>query len=332
MGSKYSFSLNSIKPERNYKIGKLTYVTSDEVPGFANIAFASLVLNNGGALEPIWHPNAHKIGYCTQGSALVSIRSPENVDIFTVNAGEMFFIPKGYIHHIANFASQECLIKFAFSNSKPQEMCLSKAIFSLSESVFDTTFNTSSSFLDGLKKSQKEELIKVLPPSLEMPKPNSVRYKFNIGESKKIIQNKGGYLQVGTKVNLPTLEGLGILGFGLNPKGIVEPHWHTNAGELVYIAKGEARMTILSPEGKVEVLKLKKGEGAFAPTSYFHSIENTGNEDVEVIAFFSDAQPDYMGIGEVMGAYSNELLATTFNVSPDYFKTFNKTQEPLVII
>lgn len=82
---------------------------------------------------------------------------------------------------------------------------------------------------------------------------------------------------------MPILEGLGILGFGLNPKGVVEPHWHTNAGELVYIVKGQTRITVLAPDGKVEVMEVNGGQGAFAPASHFHNIENIGKEKVEVI-------------------------------------------------
>ena len=112
---------------------------------------------------------------------------------------------------------------------------------------------------------------------------------------------KGGYLQLATKINLPILDGLGILGFGLNPNGVVEPHWHTNAGELVYIVKGTTRITVLAPDGKVDVMEVKGGEGAFAPASYFHNIQNIGKDQVEVVAFFSNADPDYIGIGEVIG-------------------------------
>jgi oxalate decarboxylase len=160
----------------------------------------------------------------------------------------------------------------------------------------------------------------------------SSRFKFNIGESIKPVLTKGGYLQLATKTNLPVLDGLGILGFGLNPKGVVEPHWHTNAGELVYIVKGRTRITVLSPDGTVDVLEVNGGQGAFAPASYFHNIENVGNDDVEVIAFFSHAEPDYIGIGEVVGSYSNDVLGAVFNVSPSYFDSFKKTAEPLVIV
>jgi oxalate decarboxylase len=211
-------------------------------------------------------------------------------------------------------------------------MYLSKAVYSISDSVFSSTFNTETGFIDGLKKSKNEELIKRLPPLTKIPTPIKSSYKFDIEDSAKVVLTKWGYLQLGTKVNLPTLQGLGILGFGLNPKGIVEPHWHTNAGELVYIVKGKTRITILSPDGNVEVLEVKGGEGAFAPASHFHNIENIGPDDVEVVAFFSHDDPDYIGIGEVIGSYSNELLTSVFNTPPNYWDTFEKPKKPLIIV
>lgn len=330
MASQFYFSLGALKPQ-NYSGGSLTPVTSKETPGLVNISMAMLKLNKRGSLEPIWHPNANKIGYCLQGNGLVSIRSPSGVEDFTIEEGDVFFIPQGFVHHIENIGEKENVIAFAFNHADPQTMCLSQAVHSLSESVFNATFNTTG-FLNELNKSHTQELIKVLPPLKKTPNFISCRYKFNIEESSKPILTKGGYLQLATKANLPVLEGLGILGFGLNQKGIVEPHWHTNAGELVYIVKGQTRITVLSPDGKVDVLDVKGGEGAFAPASYFHNIENVGKEDVEVIAFFSHAEPDYIGIGEVLGAYSNEVLASVFNVSPSYFDTLKKPSGPLVIV
>lgn len=332
MASKLFFSLDSIKPQHNYSAGCLTSVTSDEVPGFVNISFANLKLNPHGSLEPIWHPNANKIGYCIQGSGLVTIRTPRAAEEFSVKEGEVFFIPQGYVHHVENIEDKELIINFAFNHAKPQTMCLSKAMYSLSEHVFTSTFNTEASFLSGLKKTKNDDLIKTLANGTRPNPSNNSRFKFDIEDSAKPILTKGGYLQLATKQNLPILDGLGILGFGLNAYGVVEPHWHTNAGELVYIVKGKTRITVLSPDGHVEVLEVNGGQGAFAPASHFHNIENTGTEEVEVIAYFSHADPDYIGIGEVFGSYSNEVLASVFNVQPSYFNNFVKGGEPLVIV
>lgn len=331
MKSKLFFSLASLKPEKASG-GSITHVTCDDVPGLVNISFASLKLDKGGAIEPIWHPNANKIGYCLQGNALVTMRSPSSTDMFTIEEGDVFFIPQGYIHNVVNTCVSETLVSFAFNHAKPQTMHLSKALYSLSDSVFSATFNTPPSFFKGLVKEKNQGLIKTLSASIKSPDFISSRYKFNIADSSKPILTKGGYLQLAIKSNLPVLEGLGILGFGLNPKGVVEPHWHTNAGELVYIVKGSTRITVLSPDGNVETLEVNGGQGAFAPASHFHNIENVGNDDVEVIAFFSHADPDYIGIGEVIGAYSNEVLASIFNVAPSYFDSLKKPQGPLVIV
>lgn len=332
MASNLFFSLGSIKPQINNQSGSLTTITSKDTPGLIDIAFANLKLKKRGSLSPIWHPNANKIAYCVKGNNLVSIRSPQKVETFTVKKGEMFFIPKGFIHHIENIGESESEINFAFDNALPETMTLAKAIYSISDSVFDSTFGTKIDFPTGLKKSKNEELIQTLPPLSRVPNAMQSQYKFAIEDSDKPVLTKGGYLQIGTKTNLPVLEGLGILGFGLNPKGCVEPHWHTNAGELVYIVKGQTKITVLSPDGKVEVLQVNGGEGAFAPASHFHNIENVGAEDVEVIAFFSNADPNYIGIGEVMGSYSNELLTSVFKTPPNYWETFKKPSDPLVIV
>lgn len=80
------------------------------------------------------------------------------------------------------------------------------------------------------------------------------------------------------------------------------------------------------------MLEVKGGEGAFAPASYFHNIENIGPDEVEVVAFFSHENPDYMGVAEVVGSLSNELLTSVFNTSPNYWDTLKKTEKPLVIV
>ena len=332
MSSKLFFDLESIKAKKSFAGGNIINVTSDEMSGLVKISFSLLKLNKGGFQAPLWHPNAHKIGYCLQGSAIVTIRSPGGADVVTVNKGDVFFIPRGYPYSIANNDEQENVIAFALDNAKPEEMYLTKAVYSLSDSVFTATFNTPPDFFAGLNKNQKQELIKTLSSSLTPPKVSSNNLKFNIEGSTKIIQTKGGYVQSALKHNLPILEGLGILAFGLNPKGVVEPHWHTNAGELIYIIKGRSRITVLSPDGNMEVLEVNGGQGAFAPASHFHNIENVGDNDVEVVAFFSDAEPDFIGVAEVVGSLPNEMLSALFNVPPNYFDKFKKPTGPLVIV
>lgn len=332
MASKFFFSLSSIKPQYKYDSGNITTVTTEQAPGLVDISFSALNLQKNGSIEPMWHPNANKVGYCVDGNALVSIRTPVSVELFTITKGEVFFIPKGYIHHIVNTGDSETSIIFALNNTKPEQMILTNAMLSLSDDVFKETFNIPPELLNGLKKARKQDLIHFLPSKKTVPNFISSRYKFNLIDSADLILTKGGFVQAATKTNLPVLDGLGILGFGLNPKSAVEPHWHTNAGELVFILKGKTEITVLAPDGKVSVMEVNAGEGAFAAASHFHNIQNSGDEIVQVMAFFTNADPDYIGLGEVIGAYSNEVLASIFNVAPTYFDPLVKPTGPLVIV
>jgi oxalate decarboxylase len=72
----FFFSLNSIESKESPLLGSIKSITSETLPTLDNISFSQLTLNIGGLLKPIWHPNAHKVGYCTSGTCLVTVRGP----------------------------------------------------------------------------------------------------------------------------------------------------------------------------------------------------------------------------------------------------------------
>lgn len=330
--NRYFFDLSSTKPVEHHEGGSLTRVTSAEVTGFVVISYENLKLNPRGVMLPIWHTNAAKIGYCTAGTLLVSIRTLKSVEQFIVKKGELFFVPMGYAHYIENIGNEPAEVQFAFNHTTPETMRFVQAVHAIADSVFDATFGTHEPFVRGIKKKDSGRLIHTLPSTSQKEYPSANKYKFIIEKSGATVTTNGGYLQDGLVDNLATLDGLGVLGFMLAPKGSVEPHWHTNAGELIYIVSGEARITILSPNGYASIIEATAGYGAFAPASYFHSIENTGTSQMQAIAFFNSENPDYVGIAQVFGSFSNEILASIFSVEPSYFEKMRKTSNPLVIV
>ena len=61
------------------------------------------VLKRGGVREPHWHPNVAELDYCISGRAIMTIFSPSaGYDSFTMDPGEIAFVPQGYIHDIEN--------------------------------------------------------------------------------------------------------------------------------------------------------------------------------------------------------------------------------------
>ena len=100
--SRHFFTSDSLTETENSAGGSIRLLTSNEVSGMTNVSYVDLTLEKNGVLKPIWHPNAQKIGYCTQGKLLVSMHAPGQGDQFVVEKGEIFYVPQGCIHHIEN--------------------------------------------------------------------------------------------------------------------------------------------------------------------------------------------------------------------------------------
>jgi len=64
------------------------------------------------------------------------------------------------------------------------------------------------------------------------------------------------------------------------PGSEIATHTHETETELVYVLAGTAAMTV----GK-DTFPLKAGSGQLIPSGMPHSLKNTGDTDVEIIAF-----------------------------------------------
>jgi oxalate decarboxylase len=131
---------------------------------------------------------------------------------------------------------------------------------------------------------------------------------------------------------MPTLEGLAMYSLLLKPKGAREPHWHPNAAELNFLISGHARITLVSPDGNIDTFDMKAGDLSFMPQGYLHHIENTGSDDARFAIFFNNTAPSDIGFSGCFGAFSNEVLASMFNVPSSYFDNIPKYQQDFLIV
>ena len=102
----HSISLEKMVPQNRTPYGSRTWATKANFPLLQGMALYRLVIEENCFREPHWHPNADELGYCISGQALITIFSSGNQhDQFTVEKGEMFFIPSGSLHGIENIGN-----------------------------------------------------------------------------------------------------------------------------------------------------------------------------------------------------------------------------------
>jgi oxalate decarboxylase len=320
----HTFNLEAIKPQSVCNGGTRSIANADNFHVLRGMALYSLRLDEAGVREPHWHPNAVELSYCLTGKALMTIFSPgAGHDTFTVDAGEVAFVPRGYLHNIENIYEGDTKFAIAFNHERPEDIGISGATGSMADRVLGYTFGVDSQYFNKFKKSPHDILITSRKSATttttktykNIKIPN--RYKLNLKGTPPLVLTKGGTASFATANNFEILYGIACALLTLKPKGIREPHWHPNAAELDYVISGKARMTIFGPGNIVETFEVGPGEIVFIPPAYFHYIENISNgndDDMQFAIFFSHERPEDIGISGSFGAYSNEVLASVFGV------------------
>jgi oxalate decarboxylase len=337
MSSIHTFNLEAIKPQAVHSGGTRAMANENNFSLLKGMALYSLRLHCGGVREPHWHPNAAELSYCLAGRALMTIFSPgAGHDTFTVDPGEIVYIPRGYLHHIENINEGDTKFAIAFNHELPEDIGISGSTGSMTDSVLGATFGLSSEYFGNFKRPSHDLLITpksntAVATTLYQKIPNY--HKFNLQAFPPMVQSRGGTVSLGNANNFGILEGLACYLLTLKPKGIREPHWHPNASELDYVIHGKGRMTVFSPGDNVDTFEVGSGEIVFVPSAYFHYIENVdASEDMQFAVFFNHERPEDIGLSGAFGAYSNEVLGSVFGLQPKVLDSLPKYQEDLFVV
>jgi len=333
--SKHLFHLLSTKPQAIKKGGTRLKVTSSNFKILEGMALYRLVLEKNGVREPHWHPNADEMGYCLAGSSMVTLVANGGIrETFCVSQGEMFYIPSGFFHHIENIGATECEFLIAFSHHDPLDFGVSAAMGCMSDAVLGNTWGLKASHFAKLKRSAKNTLIGVnkagihVPENAFFPSP----YKFDLEGSNFHLDKEEGNVKVARKNVWPILKTLSMYSLKLTDQGMREPHWHPLTAELGYVQEGQARMTVLGPNGDVDTYKLKKGDLYFIPKAYPHHIENIGKNEFHVFIFFDQTTPGDISFSAGVKAYSNAVLGASFETSSTFFKKLPAYTKDLLVV
>lgn len=161
-------------------------------------------------------------------------------------------------------------------------------------------------------------------------------HSFNLQNSPNKIYSAGGTLWHATADEAPILGvppnyinfrwaiSMGLL--SLNPGGVLEPHWHPNATELVYITKGAAAFTIFTggPVTIKESFVAYPGELVFIPLGFGHDIENVTTQETRCVIAWNNERFDTIGLSAMVGASEPRVMDTVFGIrNGTYFTGLN---------
>lgn len=120
------------------------------------------------------------------------------------------------------------------------------------------------------------------PPATDHGSVVSLWYSFDL--VKKRVE-EGGWTHEVTERQLPSSKDVAGVNMRLTAGSFRDLHWHTE-DEWAYVLYGNARVTVMSPEGKMFIGDVSEGDLWIFPAGHPHSIQGLGPDGTEFLLVF----------------------------------------------
>ena len=114
---------------------------------------------------------------------------------------------------------------------------------------------------------------------------------------------------------------------GVRPAGgLRELHWRPKADEWQYVVDGEFEVTLFGSHGRYRIEMLAKGDVAYIPQGYGHSIENIGGQAGRVLIGLNTEDYQAIDLSQWLASNPAYLLADHFGTPQAVFEKFPKAR------
>lgn len=302
------------------ELGSMRRITADNLPILKRLSIKRVLLNPGSMRTPHWHANANELTYCVQGTALVSVLDNHNqFTSFIVTAGQMFHAASGSLHHIENIGEEVAEFIIAFRHERPEDFGLGATFGAFTDAVLGNTYDLPAADFSKIRRDTTDHKLaaRVGEPDIPASAYFEDPHKFDIEAQAPGLNYVSGNARFARDQFWPALKDISMYSLRVAESGMREPHWHPVTAEMGYVQQGDARMTIMNPDGTLDTWNLTTGDMYFIPRAYPHHIENIGTQDWHFLIFFDQPFPADIGYRASASAYSREVLAAAFDTHID---------------
>src|SRR3984893_13043376 len=134
-----------------------------------------------------------------------------------------------------------------------------------------------------------------------------------------IKATSGGWARDITTRNLPIATAIAGAHLYLNAGGVREMHWHDSA-EWAYILAGHCQVTVVDPEGEIEVANYGPGDLWYFPKGHSHAIQALGSEPCHAVLAFDDglyAEHGTFGLSDWISRLDAGMVAQVTGLSKE---------------
>ena len=144
------------------------------------------------------------------------------------------------------------------------------------------------------------------------------------------VRSPGGTIHVASAQEYPISTTITGVITKLNPGAVHAPHWHPNANEWHYVAKGRTRVTLFATDKRMAVTELSVGDCAYIPTGCGHTVENIGSSECEIVGVLDSGTYSEALLSDWLTQVPRQLLANNLGLPEKVFETVTRKKSAIV--
>lgn len=311
-------------------------ITSRELPIDETMAVVDMNLSPG--VREMHSHLQSEFGYVLQGGARVTAVDEMGRNfIADCKPGEGWIFPANIPHSIQGL-NEGCEFLMFFdkgSYSEDNTFSISELFSHIPKDVLSANFGCDESEFDVIPEKEVYIIDGGDPGTIESQTvtspygkvPNT--FKHELINVKPIISD-GGSIRILDNSNFPACTTTSIALVEVEPGGMREIHWHSNADELQYYIQGKARMTVFKPGPKARTFNYQAGDVGYVPVGDFHYVQNIGNEKLIFLEVFRSNHFADISLAQWISMTPKEVVKSALNLSDEFLDSVRKESIPIV--
>jgi oxalate decarboxylase len=306
-------------------------VTVEQLPISKGIAGVTMRLAPGAMRELHWHATAAEWAFVNEGRVRTTVIQPNGQsETNDFEPGDVWYFPRGHGHMLECLGNEPCHFVLIFDNGYFSEF----GTFSITDWIGVTpkplvakNLGVSESALAGFPTKEVYFAQGAVPPEKQsMPlqgwRQSPVTHKFKLLEQQPHRIYEGGREWRVDSTNFPISKTVTGVILELEPGALRELHWHPTADEWQYVLEGNISVTMFGSHSRHRIETLEKGDVAYIPQGYGHSVENIGDKKCRVLIGFNSGVYETIDLSQWIAGNPPDVLATNFGKPASLFERF----------
>jgi oxalate decarboxylase len=288
-------------------------------------------LEPGVSRELHWHATAAEWAFVLEGRVRTTVVGPlGSSEINDFDPGDVWYFPRGHPHSLSCLGDKPCHFILIFDNGYFSEF----GTFSITDwfghapqALLAKNFGVPPATFEGISRSEVYFTHGPIPPATATPlqgaltsAPNTHRYRL-LAQEPHSIHRFGREWRIGAE-SFPVSQTITGVVLDLEPGGLRELHWHPTADEWQYVIEGQYSVSLFGSHGRYRTETLDKGDVAYIPQGYGHSIENIGTRPGRMLIGFNTGHYQSIDASQWLCGVPPYLLADHFGKPQEVFEAF----------